>query len=212
MMESSFERYNDEFSSLIQQIESSLRSTSASASASPNDLNHTQNLLTQCDDLIKQMALEARSSHDAATKRSLMDKVREYKGRHQSLRQELERQTLHLGDGINGGNSLQSQKERLLLQQNEDMLSNQNETLERARRTMQETEAVALEITEELGQNRERLSSAHGRIREVSGLTGRARRILVSMNQRAVQQKLIIYGVAVALLVGFLFMVYSLWR
>jgi vesicle transport through interaction with t-SNAREs 1 len=211
MMESSFDRYNEEFSSLIQQIESSLRSTSPS-SASPNDVNYTHNLLAQCDDLIKQMALEARSSHDAPTKRSLLDKVREYKARHQSLRQELERRSLHLGDGVNGGNSLQSQKERLLLQQNEDMLSNQNETLERARRTMQETEAVALEITEELGHNRERLSSAHGRIREVSGLTGRARRILVSMNQRAVQQKLIIYGVAVALLVGFLFMVYSVWR
>jgi hypothetical protein len=31
------------------------------------------------------------------------------------------------------------------------------------------------------------------------------------MNQRAVQQKLIIYGVAIGLLMGFLFMLYSLW-
>ena len=54
------------------------------------------------------------------------------------------------------------------------MLGAQNDTLERTRRTMQETEAVAIEITEELGQNREKLISAHGRVCEVSGLMGRA--------------------------------------
>jgi hypothetical protein len=156
------------------------------------------------------MALEARSAHDPASKRAMLDKVRDYKNRHQSLQQESERHSL-LGSGGGAGGSLQSQKERLLLQKNEDTLAQQNETLERARRTMQETEAVAMEITDELGHNRERLASAHGRIREVSGLTGRARRILVSMNQRAVQQKLIIYGVAIGLLMGFLFMLYSLW-
>jgi hypothetical protein len=206
MSETNFERYDDEFSSLIHQIENSLRASSSS-SASSYPSSNAQNLLRQCDDLIKQMALEARSAQDLASKRMMLDKVREYKNLHQSLQQESERHSL-----LGSGNSpLQSQKERLLLQKNEDTLAQQNETLERARRTMQETEAVALEITEELGNNRERLTSAHGRIREVSGLTGRARRILVSMNQRAVQQKLIIYSVAVGLLVGFLFMLYSLW-
>jgi hypothetical protein len=209
MSETNFERYDDEFSSLIHQIENSLRASSSS-SASPDPSSSAQNLLRQCDDLIKQMALEARSAHDPASKRAMLDKVRDYKNRHQSLQQESERHSL-LGSGGGAGGSLQSQKERLLLQKNEDTLAQQNETLERARRTMQETEAVAMEITDELGHNRERLASAHGRIREVSGLTGRARRILVSMNQRAVQQKLIIYGVAIGLLMGFLFMLYSLW-
>lgn len=208
MSVSNFERYDDEFSSLIHQIETSMNASSTTSSSDPA---HTQNLLSQCDDLIKQMALEARSSQDPALKRSLLDKVRECKSQHQALQQESERHSL-LGRGSISNHSLQSQKERLLLQQNEDSLNQQNDTLERARRTMQETEAVALEITEELGHNREKLSSAHGRIRDVSGLTGRARRILVSMNQRAVQQKLVIYGVAIGLLLGFLFMLYAMWR
>ena len=195
-----FERYDDEFSSLIIQIEDSLRSKPPTP--------YTDSLLKQCDDLIKQMSLEARSVGDASVKRSLLDKVRKYKERYQSLVQESERQGL-LGSSSGGPSS---QRERMLLRQNEDSLAQQNETLERARRTMEETEAVALEITEELGQNREKLISAHGRIREVSGLTGRARRILQSMSQRAVQQKLILYGVAVALVLGFLVLLYSMWR
>ena len=77
---------------------------------------------------------------------------------------------------------------------------------------MQETEQVALEITEELGNNREKLMSAHGRVREVGGLTGRARRILYGMNQRAMQQKLVMYGVAVGLVVGFTVLLWTMWR
>jgi len=202
MSEAAFERYDDEFTSLIGQIESSLQQEPPSA--------YTQNLLQQCDDLIKQMALEARSigSDNPQMKRKLLDQVRGCKSKYQTLQQQFDRQGL-LGHGSNGNAA--GQRERLLLQQNEDSLHRQNETLERARRTMQETESVALEITEELGHNREKLYSAHGRIREVGGLTGRAKHILISMNQRNTQQKMILYGVAIALIVGFVVLLYAMW-
>lgn len=196
---STFDHYDDEFKSLLQQIETSLQTEPPSP--------YTQSLLKQCDDLIKQMALEARSVPDASLKRDLLAQVRTCKSQYQAMQQQADKQSLLSGSGSN-----KSQQDRLLLQKNEDSLAQQNETLERARRTMQETESVALEITEELGNNREKLISAHGRIREVSGLTGRARRILQSMNQRAVQQKVMLYGVAVALVLGFLFLLWMMWR
>jgi vesicle transport through interaction with t-SNAREs protein 1 len=193
----SFERYDDEFSSLIRQIETSLNEEP------PNQ--YTRNLLQQCDDLIKQMALEARSVSNANLKRELLAKVRTCKSQFQSLQQQSERQGL-----LSNTSTVNGQKERLL--RNEDSLMRQNETLDRARRTMQDTESVALEITEELGQNREKLQSAHGRIREVGGLTGRATRVLYSMNQRAMQQKVILYGVAIGLVLAFFVMLWLMWR
>jgi vesicle transport through interaction with t-SNAREs 1 len=200
----SFERYDDEFSSLLQQIQSSLDQEPPSP--------YTQGLLQQCDDLVKQMALEARSVNDASLKRDLLAKVRTCKSQYQALQQQNEKQSLWGGRTNNNTHTAAGTKERLLLQQNENSLAAQNETLERARRTMQETEAVALEITEELGHNRETLMSAHGRIREVSGLTGRAKRILTSMNQRAMQQKCITYGIAIGLCVAFFMILWSMWR
>lgn len=199
MSTASFERYDEEFSSLCQQIQESLEVEPPSP--------YTTGLLQQCDDLIKQMALEARSVGDASVKRDLLAQVRTCKGKYQALQQQSERQGLL----SNGSHDLES-GERMRLQKNEDMLSAQNETLERARKTMQETESVALEITEELGQNREKLISAHGRVREVSGMTGRARRILNRMNQRAVQQKMMMYGVAIGLIVVFMVILWSTWR
>ncbi|GKZ00847.1 hypothetical protein MPSEU_001036400 [Mayamaea pseudoterrestris] len=197
---STFDRYDDEFVSLTQQIETSLRQESPSP--------YTLNLLVQCDDLIKQMALEARSN-EGSLKRSLLEKVRLCKTKYQSLRAESDRISLMAANHSNSNHASSDTIDRL--RRNEDLLSQQSDTLERARRTMEETEAVALEITEELGQNRETLMSAHGRIRHVSGLTGRARRVLTSMNQRAMQQRMIMYGVGVALVVGFLALLYGLW-
>jgi predicted RND superfamily exporter protein len=197
----SFERYDDEFSSIMEQIRTSL------AQQPPGP--HTRNLLQQCDDLIQQMALEARSVSDAALKRTLLQKVRTYKSEWQTVSEQSEKQGLLDGAATGGGANSNS---RQYLQKNEDTLHSQNDTLERARRTMQETEQVALEITEELGNNREKLMSAHGRVKEVGGMTGRARRILYAMSQRQVQQKMIMYGVAVALVLVFVILLYSMWR
>jgi vesicle transport through interaction with t-SNAREs 1 len=201
MSDTGFARYDDEFTLLLQQIQDSLDEEP------PNQ--YTRNLL-QCDDLIKQMALEARSVGDASLKRELLHKVRECKQKVTVLQSQSERLGL-LSSTSNGGAGLR-QNERLLLQKNEDSLAAQNETLERARRTMLETESVALEITEELGANREKLVSSHNRVREMSGLTGRASRILQSMNQRAVQQKMLMYAVAIGLILAFVVMLYTMWR
>jgi predicted RND superfamily exporter protein len=199
--DTSFARYDDEFQRLQAQIRRSLEEEP------PNQ--YTRNLLQQCDDLLQQMGIEARSVGDATMKRDLLDKVRTYKSRYQSLQAQSERQGL-IGSTTTGSD--RNQQERMRLQQNEDALHSQNETLDRARRTMRETESVALEITEELGANREKLVGAHGRVREMSGLTGRATRILQAMNQRATQQKLIMFGVAVGLVLAFLVMLYRIWR
>jgi len=206
-----FQAYDDEFASLVQQIETSLNGDLEEQADGSNSSQYTSNLLQQCDDLVKQMGLEARSTSSSQLKRQLLDAVKKHKSQLQSLQSEYERQSLMGGSGNSRhSNSSHQQHERLL--RTENQLSNQNETLERARRTMQETEAVALEITEELGHNRSKLESSHSRIREVSGLTGRARRILQSMNQRATQQKLILYGVAVGLVLGFIVLLYTMWR
>jgi len=196
-----FEAYDDEFRSICRQIEKSLAPEETTGSSM------TQGLLQQCEDLIKQMALEARSVSNPNLKRSLLDKVRECKSQWQALKDQANQKGLfeNTGGGGGGGNG-RNYRDRL--QNNEDTLGRQNDTLENARRVMEETEVVALEITEELGHNREKLMSAHGRIHEVTGMTGRARRLLISMNQRQVQQKMCMYGVAVAAVALFIF---ALW-
>ncbi len=77
-----FERYDEEFLSLTEQVTSKLRpldpSTTKNASLPPSaesDVKMAHNLLLQADDLLKQMGLEARGVDDAAMKRDLLAKV-----------------------------------------------------------------------------------------------------------------------------------------
>jgi len=231
-----FERYDEEFKSLTEQVTSKLRSLDHTNTAmlqrgggfqqqqqqlggggggggAESDLRMASALLQQADDLLKQMGLEARTVEDASSKRDLLGKVRVCKARLANLRDDyevaksvVERERLGLpvpsssrgGDIESGGgrgaiSSNNRNTQRLL--SNTESLQSQNDTLANARSIMAETESVALEITEELGRHRETISSAHGRVRQVTGLTNRARRIVQSMSRREVQQKLILYGV-----------------
>ena len=132
---------------------------------------------------------------------------------YEAAKTEAERSSLGISNDIES-NSRSSRgsgtKERLL--SNTDALHSQSETLANARSIMAETESVAMEITEELGRHRETISSAHGRVRQVTGMTNRARRIVQSMTRREVQQKLILYGVAGTIGLVFLFLLYNMFN
>jgi len=190
-----FQRYDEEFKSLKKQVRDSLQDDDDEEQA-----NHTSNLLSQCEELLQQMALEARSVSDASLKRELLAQVRTYKSEWQKLKDDYNKKALLAG--ANGSGSANIHRDRLLKQQ--DMLLNQNSQLENARKVLEETEQVALEIGAELSHNRETIESAHGRVRSVAGLTGRARRVLSSMSQRQTQQKMILYGLAGGVIVFFL--------
>jgi vesicle transport through interaction with t-SNAREs protein 1 len=190
-----FERYEDEFKTLAKQVQDSLNDD--------EEVQQTGNLITQCDELLQQMALEARSVPDASLKRELLQTVRAAKSQLQTYKEKYEKQSL-----MSSANSKSSGGHRERLLQQQDQLRNQNSQLDNARKVLEETEQVALEIGTELGNNRETLESAHGRINQVTGLTGRARRIVQSMNQRAVQQKLMLYGLSGSVIVVFCILVW----
>lgn len=200
-MSAAFQRYVEEFNSLRQQIQSSLDDPLSLADDLENGGGQTQSNIDQCDELLQQMALEARSSSaDASQKKELLGKVKTYKSELQTLKDDYNKKSLMAGRSGSGGSGDQH-KERLLKQQ--EMLHNQNSQLDSARRVLQETEQVALEITEELGNNRATIESAHSRVRQVTSLTGRARRIVGSMSQRASQQKMLLYGLSGSIIIVF---------
>lgn len=211
-----FDRYDEEFLSLSSQVQTSLSSIESSSNPE-SELSFCKNLLSQCDDLLKQMSVEARSVGDATVKQELLKKVRVCKTRLANLRDDfnssktkLDRESLLPANSSNGGGgALGSDHRERLLQTNENLAA-QNATLENARRVMAETEDVALEITSELGRNREKIQSASGRVRDVSGLTNQARRIVQSMSRREVQQKLAMYIISFIIFVTFFVLFFRL--
>jgi vesicle transport through interaction with t-SNAREs protein 1 len=192
-----FQRYDDEFKSLTQHVQESLQEFEDEESG------QTGALLSQCDELLQQMALEARSVGEAGLKRELLKQVRTCKSELQALKDDHNKQSL-MSSARSGSGS--SHRERLLQQQ--DSLTKQNSQLDNARKVLEETEQVAMEIGEELSHNRETIESSHGRIRQVTSLTGRARRVVQSMSRRAVQQRVLLYGISASVIIVFILLLW----
>jgi Snare region anchored in the vesicle membrane C-terminus len=227
-----FERYDTEFQEILQQIEHSLlqnedtkrNGTTSNNNTSSSSIDYTNNLIQQGHDLLKQMSVEARSvisssSNDGGdgsspSKDALLNKVRTFKSQLTLLQSRVTTQSLFSNNNNNNHNSQlnsQKQQQQQALQHNEHMLQQQNETLERAKRSILETEQIALEINDELVQNRETLLSSQNRIRSVSSMTTHAKKVLSSMSQRNIQQKMILYGITIGLIVAFFFLLYTMW-
>jgi vesicle transport through interaction with t-SNAREs 1 len=124
---------------------------------------HVDALLLQAGDLLKQMEVEVRS-HDSATRKVLSEKVNQYKRVLTSLKtdfkkvkEDSERNNLFAGT--------KSGEDRQRLLNTNEKLGRQNETILAAQRSVAETEDVAMDITNELARNREKIESSRDKVR-----------------------------------------------
>lgn len=67
-----FERYEEEFREVTQQVKKCLDESDVESTNTSSSLSMAFNLLTQCDDLVKQMSVEARS-HSKEKKRRILE-------------------------------------------------------------------------------------------------------------------------------------------
>ncbi|GAX29547.1 hypothetical protein FisN_36Hu042 [Fistulifera solaris] len=117
--------------------------------------------------ILQQMSTEARCM---AEKEEYLERTLQYKQNVAAMATKQQRSFL-----------LSSSNADAHLKSNEDQLTKQNETLERARSTMMETEEISLGIQEELARNRTTLQSSHNKTKDLSDMTQQAGAILKSM-------------------------------
>ena len=197
-----FDRYDEEYKGLTQQIQASLSSLSYDTADSATTITLAAGLLKQADALIKQMDMESREAADPSLKaltKTYKKTLQGLKSDYENAKVKADREGLLGGAGGEGSGGLNGEH-RGRLQDTNDKLGRQNETLDKARRAMAETEDVALEITDELARNREKIQSSRDKVMDVSGMTNQARRLVQSMSKRETQQKIMMYGFAFVLL------------
>eukprot|EP01041_Mallomonas_annulata_P002496 gene2496-4852_t len=204
-----FEAYDQEFNALSHEISnniSDLRTYTTNPEKSTYLIGQIERLLSQAGELMKQMEVEVRSQ-DQATRKVLSDKVTQYKKSLASLKADFEKSRDEAQKSSLMVGSKSGEQRQRLMNANDKLLS-QNEKIMNATRTVAETENVAIEITQELHRNREKIESAHGKVREFAGITDTARRLLHSMNRREIQQKFTLGFVALILIAAIIIVIY----
>ena len=151
-----FDQYYEEFSTALKQL----------AMAQPEK---AQGWADQCRDALQLAAVEARNVTDLSLKQELLAAVKDGKIQVDSLMQVHEK-----------GELLSPVRQ---MQNNEELLARQNDRLERAQRTLEETEYIGMEISGQLGENRDKLQSTRKKVDEMQSLTGRAGELMKSITK-----------------------------
>lgn len=164
---------------MITELHSS--STENSTSGSSESIRSINDLLQQAADLVKQMEMEVRSQ-EAASKKTLLEKVARHKQTlltHRNNLQRAKEQSQRLG--LLGTKSIEN-RERFM--DANDKLLQQTEKITDAQRMVAGAEEVGADITHELQRNRGKIQASQAKVEEFSGITDSARRLVKGMEDR----------------------------
>ncbi len=169
---SMFDAYQEEFDGKNRDARSALSELNG---VDPKDnakksskVSEVNGILDEMSSIVKQQEIEARGM-DREGKRVSMERIGQNKDTITSIRGELSSTIARIDrSGLIGGRS--GEDRRRLIDANEK-IANQNLTIERATKTVAETEDVAGEIMEGLKQNRETIESIKGKVRYIFSLS-----------------------------------------
>nr|CCA14767.1 conserved hypothetical protein [Albugo laibachii Nc14] len=196
-MTSIFDGYDEEYRALASDISKKISDVATYEqelvgtviAKKKSSLMHIGDLLKQGNQLIQQMELEARSL-DAATRRELSKKVEQYRKSLGSLNDDFKRiREREERDGVFRDRSDPNEDQRNRMELATEKMRGSTDTLDAARRTIAETEDVALSITGELARNRDKIHSAHTKVKSVNNMARQGASIVGRMSARDRRQK-----------------------
>lgn len=162
-----FDVYKDEFSDHVKQIEQCLH-----ADDDEQDDDDVSDLISQCETLLGQMALEVRGA-PKDLKQDLKDILEACQMQFQSYQTLNDKKELF---------SAKSNTERL--KSTQDLAMGQNTKLGDALKSLRETEEIAAEVNQELLKNRKTIQNAQANVGEMSSMTKDAKGLLGSMMKK----------------------------
>lgn len=137
--------------------------------------NETKVDLVECNDILKQMEIEARQISSLDRKKLLLSKISEYKNELMRKKESCQRSEL-IGD--------KSIIDRDRMMNVQDKLNRQNDVILNAHKCVADTEEVGVSITKELIDNRSKIESAGNKSKDINADLDSAKKMLKSMQSR----------------------------
>jgi Vesicle transport v-SNARE protein N-terminus len=167
-----FDNYTEELIVLFEELESRLVSASPST-----DVETT--LLKQCQEILQQMSVEARSA-ESMKRKFYMEQYQSHKKHYETLKQQIERSMV-----VNFANDRKSTGSanlpHLTLQSAEQSLVNQNTTVSQSLKSIHETEQIAIETMEHLQNQKNTLEHSRENTKSLQSLTQQANQIATNL-------------------------------
>lgn len=183
-----------------------------------------ESLFSKATQAVKQLDAEARTQADATSRKALQSKVRLFKddvkaerARFRGIKEAVDRDRLLAGagrgpgGGAAGGSGAGRHGEADRMLNVEGRMQEGTSSLEQSRRTMMEIEQTAIDVSDQLSQNRATILSTKSKIDATNSLTGQARQVLRRLEHNERVKQLCGYAAVAAVGVGFLVMLFTIF-
>ncbi|XP_062548217.1 vesicle transport through interaction with t-SNAREs homolog 1A [Armigeres subalbatus] len=210
--------YEQQYAVLTAEITAQIGRLASSSGGERNKLiSDIDRQLEESQELLEQIGLEIRDVPQA-NRPGYTSRLNCYQAEWKRLQQEFSNAKTDRPKGAAGYDSVdefdeigiqEDQKRRLL--DNSERLERTGNYLRDSYRVVLETEQIGSQVLQDLGEQRETIQRARGRLRETDAELGRSSRLLNSMMARALREKIVLVAVAVAIfLVLFLSIYFSI--
>lgn len=213
--------YEQQFGVLCADITNKI-SISANSSDRTSSITTIEGLFQDAFEIIEQMELEIRDANSSKKrtqeqKEKYLNIINSYKAELSKLEKEFDRQVRNkntkTGSNANfeiqlSENSPEDSELFDLKRKNNENLNKMNKNLENGFRMVLETEETGNNILSDLFGQREQMTRARDRLREVNNNLGKSSRVVGAMTRKALQNKIVLFGMIVFLILTVIFVIY----
>ncbi|XP_052070642.1 vesicle transport through interaction with t-SNAREs homolog 1A-like isoform X2 [Mytilus californianus] len=213
-MASLIETYEQQYATLTAEITHNINNISSTRGAEKQKyVRQVEKLFDEAKELLEQMDLEVK---DLTTDRQkYKTRVKSYQVELTKLETDVRRAKLGIDssrDELLGDDTHDSEDQRRRLLDNTEMLDRATRRIEHGYKVTLETEQIGAQVIEDLSNQRESIQRSRSRLGEMNANLGKSSRLLSGMMKRIIQNRILLIGIGLILLIVIVVAIYFMVR
>ncbi|VDI17792.1 vesicle transport through interaction with t-SNAREs homolog 1A-like isoform X2 [Mytilus galloprovincialis] len=213
-MASLIETYEQQYATLTAEITHNINNISSTRGAEKQKyVRQVEKLFDEAKELLEQMDLEVK---DLTTDRQkYRTRVKSYQVELTKLETDVRRAKLGIDssrDELLGDDTHDSEDQRRRLLDNTEMLDRATRRIEHGYKVTLETEQIGAQVIEDLSNQRESIQRSRSRLGEMNANLGKSSRLLSGMMKRIIQNRILLLGIGLILLIVIVVAIYFMVR
>ncbi|RUS89579.1 hypothetical protein EGW08_002697 [Elysia chlorotica] len=209
------ESYEQQYSTVTADITHTISKVSTTTGVEKqNNVKQADKLFEEANELLEQMELEVKEQ-GPKERQKYNTRVKSFKIELTKLQTDLKRAKLGIDanrDELLGDDTHESEDQRARLLDNTETLERTSRRLDHGYRIAIETEQMGSAIMEDLHHQRQTIQRSRGRLQEMDTALGKSSRVLSGMMQRIIQNRVMLLGVGLLVLISIILSIYFMVR
>ncbi|XP_005090506.1 vesicle transport through interaction with t-SNAREs homolog 1A [Aplysia californica] len=207
--------YEQQYSSVTSDITHNIGKVATSfGGEKQNYVKQAEKLFDEAHELLEQMELEVKEQ-EPKERQKYHTRVKSFKIELTKLQADLKRAKLGIDanrDELLGDDTHDSEDQRARLLDNTETLERTSRRLDHGYRITVETEQLGAQVMEDLHSQRQAINRSRGRLQEMDSALGKSSRVLSGMMQRIIQNRVMLLGVGLIVLIAIILAIYFMVR